>query len=97
MDDYYLVLSDEAKEDFRDILQYTLQEWGERQMQRYVDILNTAFLEIETNPLKGKKDFPPYRFVRAKDHYIFYRIENKTIVVSRILHGAMNFLRHLHD
>lgn len=97
MANYRLELSDSAEKDFQNILFYTLQEWGERQMLRYAEALDTALIEIEKNPLKGKKDFPPHRFVRAKDHYIFYRIDKKTIIVTRILHGAMHFLRHLHD
>jgi plasmid stabilization system protein ParE len=47
---YSLSLSDEAIEDFRDILSYTMQMWGERQVEEYATILHKALTAIEQTP-----------------------------------------------
>lgn len=92
---YSLSLSDEAIEDFRDILSYTMQMWGEQQVEEYAAIVHKALTAIEQNPLTGKNDLPPYRHVRAGKHIVFYRVTGNDIYVSRILHSAMDFVRHL--
>jgi toxin ParE1/3/4 len=92
---YSLSLSDEAREDFRDILSYTIQMWGERQAEEYAAILHKALTAIEQNPLIGKGDLLPYRHVSAGKHIVFYRLTGNTVQVSRILHSAMDFVRHL--
>ncbi|MDC8451095.1 MAG: type II toxin-antitoxin system RelE/ParE family toxin [Nitrospira sp.] len=92
---YSLSLSDEAIEDFRDILSYTMQMWGERQVEEYATILHKALTDIEQDPLVGKGDLPPYHHVRAGKHVVFYRLTEDKVQVSRILHSAMDFVRHL--
>ncbi len=94
---YSLSLSDEAIEDFRDILSYTMQMWGEHQVEEYSTILHKVLLAIEQAPLMGKDDLPPYRHVRAGKHVVFYRLTGGKVQVSRILHSAMDFVRHLED
>jgi toxin ParE1/3/4 len=92
---YILSLSDAAIEDFRDILSYTMQMWGEQQVEEYSTILHKALTAIEQNPLMGKGDLPPYRHVTAGKHIVFYRLTADKVQVSRILHSAMDFVRHL--
>ncbi len=94
---YSLSLSNEAIEDFRDILSYTMQMWGEQQVEEYSTILHKALIAIEQDPLMGKGDLPPYRHVRAGKHVVFYRLTGDKVKVSRILHSAMDFVRHLKD
>lgn len=92
---YQLTLSYAAREDFRDILSYTLQMWGDRQMEEYGSMLHAALIAIEQNPEIGKTNLPPYRYFKVAQHYIFYRLHKNNIAVSRILHGKMDFIRHL--
>lgn len=92
---YSLSLSDEAIEDFRDVLSYTMQMWGEQQVEEYATILHKSLTAIEQDPLIGKDDLPPYRHVRAGKHVVFYRLTGDKVKVSRILHSAMDFVRHL--
>ncbi len=94
---YSLSLSDEAIEDFRDILSYTMQMWGGQQVEEYSTILHKALIAIEQAPLMGKSDLPPYRHVTAGKHIVFYRLTGDKVQVSRILHSAMDFARHLED
>jgi plasmid stabilization system protein ParE len=45
-----LELSQQAKEDFRDILSYTLTTWGESQLAKYRASINDALHVILQNP-----------------------------------------------
>ena len=94
---YNLVISDEAKYDFRDILSYTLQKWGEKKFLEYKKLLDNALIDIMQNPKLGNYNFPPYSYIKAGKHYIFYKIKNNDIAISRILHGRMDFKKHLRE
>ena len=54
---YSLSLSDKAIEDFRDILSYTMQMWGARQVEEYSTILHKALTAIEQDPPTEKHWF----------------------------------------
>lgn len=92
---FTLRLSERAKLDFRDILSYTLQTWGEVQLVKYRDVITTSLAAITNNPEAGRDDIAPYRRQIAGQHVIFYRIDGTTITVVRILHSRSDFLRHL--
>jgi plasmid stabilization system protein ParE len=55
----------------------------------------TRLLLPLNKPLMGNGDLPPYRHVRAGKHIVFYRLTGDKVQVSRILHSAMDFVRHL--
>jgi toxin ParE1/3/4 len=93
--DFTLKLSERAQLDFRDILSYTLQTWGEEQLVKYRDLIASAFTAILKKPEIGRSDIVPYRRYTAGQHCIFYRIEDTTIIIVRILHRRSDFLRHL--
>jgi len=44
--DVPVILSPQAEEDFADILQYTLEKWGEAQFHAYRAVLDKALLTI---------------------------------------------------
>ena len=75
---YSLSLSDKAIEDFRDILSYTMQMWGARQVEEYSTILHKALTAIEQDPLTGKGDLPPYRHVIAGKNMSFFTVSQET-------------------
>jgi toxin ParE1/3/4 len=50
-----LLFSEPAQEDFDDILSYTLETWGEKQLKNYQIILEKAFHHILENPYIGYK------------------------------------------
>lgn len=96
---YKLVLTDEAKDDYQDILLFTRERWGEQQQQPYDDLLDAALIAIRENPKKGRarQGLPKgYKLYHAGRHYIAYRIEQQTIYVARILHDKMDIARHIH-
>ncbi len=51
--DLPLILSPRAEDDFADILQFTLETWGEVQAFEYRDILDKALLTIREHPQIG--------------------------------------------
>lgn len=53
--DLPLFLSPQAEDDFADILQYTLETWGENQVYVYRAVLDKALLTIKQNPRLGIK------------------------------------------
>ena len=89
-------LSQQAKEDFRDILSYTLTTWGESQLAKYRASINDALHVILQNPSAGRPSVKPTLKVLAVEHHrIFYRTIDDTIYVVRILHKRMDTSRHL--
>ena len=89
-------LSQQAKEDFRDILSYTLTTWGESGLAKYRASINDALHVILHNPSAGRPSVKPTLKVMAVEHHrIFYRTIDDTIYVVRILHERMDTSRHL--
>lgn len=89
-------LSQQAKEDFRDILSYTLTTWGESQLAKYSASINDALQVILHNPSAGRPSVKPtIRVLAVEHHRIFYRTIDNTIYVVRILHERMDTSRHV--
>lgn len=96
--DLPLILSPQAEEDFADILQYTLETWGENQVYVYRAVFDKALLTIQQNPQIGHRRTEisqNQRTFPAGRHIIFYRIAPNAIYVSRILHERMDYERSL--
>ncbi len=92
---FRLELSDPAQQDFRDILSFTLQTWGEPQLAEYKHKLDSALRTIAENPHAGRTKHGMMVYPVGQ-HVVFYQIEEaKTVYVVRILHQRMDALRHL--
>lgn len=77
-----------------------MQTWGERQLIEYRDAVNIALKRIEENPDVGvsrERLLPSFRSLQAGSYVIFYRVDETSIRVARILHGRMDFARHLDE
>ena len=89
-------LSDPAKLDLRDILSYTLQMWGEHQLVEYKAKIDGALRNVRQNPRIGHEyDDTALRVIHVGRHQMFYRIDDTTIYVVRVLHENMDPSRHL--
>lgn len=96
--DLPLILSTQAEEDFADILQYTLETWGETQVYAYREVIDKALLTIQSHPQIGHcrtELSAEHRVFPAGQHVIVYRISDIAIYVSRILHVRMDLGQHL--
>jgi len=96
--DLPLILSPQAEEDFTDILQYTLETWGENQVLVYREVIDKALLNIQKNPEIGycrPEISKSHRFFPTGQHIIVYRSAINAIFVSRILHERMEIGRNI--
>ena len=93
---FRLELSEPAQQDFRDILSFTLQTWGEWQLVEYRSKLNGALQAITENPQAGRAKHGMMVYPVGR-HSVFYQIEEsaQTVYVVRILHERMDASRHL--
>ena len=93
---FRLELSESARQDFRDILSFTLQTWGERQLVEYRQKLDAALQVIAENPQAGRARYGMMVYPVGR-HVVFYQVDDnaRTVYVVRILHERMDALRHL--
>jgi len=95
--DVPVILSPQAEEDFADILQYTLEKWGEAQFHAYRAVLDKALLTIQQHPQigHGRPELSAAHLIfPAGQHLIIYRASDAAVYVSRILHGSMDIGQH---
>jgi toxin ParE1/3/4 len=95
---FVLELAPRARQDFVDILRYTAETWGTRQLEVYRDKLDAALQVIGRDPGRGHRrdDLPPTHLVfPVGSHVIVYRVSGDRIGVVRILHQRMALGRHV--
>ena len=93
---YWLTRS--AENDLADIAKYTLETWGEKQLEIYryrleerLDLL-VDFPGLGKNHPMLRSDF---RYVVEGKHYIFYRCVDADIEVLRFLHCRSDIISKL--
>lgn len=93
-----LTLSPKAHQDFIDILRYTGETWGEKQLLTYRDKINEALQAITVNPQLGhhQDDLPStHHAYLIGSHVIVYRMRGDGVAVVRILHQRMSLGKHI--
>ncbi len=91
-------LSSKADSDIDDIVDYTLETWGESQTHSYINMLYQFLQTLADNPDLGRSasEFAPLlKRYNYKAHTIFYEPTKKGIFVVRILGQVRDFKRHL--
>ena len=91
-------LSPKALADLNAIWDYSVENWGETRSQAYVRGINAALELVAANPHVARDAGsigPGLLKYSVGSHVIFFRLNDKQIVVSRILHSRMDFPRHL--
>jgi len=99
-----------AEADFRNILDWTLEEFGSKQVLTYGDTVTAALDALRDGPTTiGVKERPEIakglftlhvaRGKRRGRHFVLFRVagrgRSRTIEVLRILHDAMDLERHV--
>ena len=82
-------LSVEASDDLDNILQFTLEQWGEGQMEKYASFLQEAMILLASFPNAGrKKDHLRLGCLcyQVGSHQIYYDTTNTLLRVARIIH-----------
>jgi len=87
-----------AESDLIDIWQYSFEEWGEIQADKYLDELDSGIGKLADNPELGmKRDYvrDGYRVLFIGSHAVYYTATPDTVHIIRVLHGCMDPDRHL--
>jgi len=96
-----VIFRQEAIDDLNDIWLYTVDEWSEKQADKYYAALEFACKQIGVNPELGKEyDGISQNLLglRTGKHIIFYQvIANDRIEIVRILHERMDLKNRLSE
>lgn len=100
-------LANAANRDFVEVLEHTLETFGDRQARTYRSTLKSALKALEAGPnipgsasredlATGLRSLHVARQGRRGRHLLVYRTgPERTIEVLRILHDAMDLGRHM--
>ncbi|MCP4271605.1 MAG: type II toxin-antitoxin system RelE/ParE family toxin [Gammaproteobacteria bacterium] len=95
---YKVNIRPEAKQDIKNIWQYTFKTWGEKQADIYTTELGVAINSLVDNPEIGFtidhiKD--GYRLYRFRHHFVIYTLSPVEIDVTRVLGENMYIENHI--
>jgi toxin ParE1/3/4 len=96
--EYRLILSPKAQQDIENILRYTGEQWGEKQIPIYHDKLTGALEALLANPASGHTiaELPEtHRLYPVCSHVVVYRVQADVIGIVRILHKRMSIQLHV--
>jgi toxin ParE1/3/4 len=91
-------LAPKAREDMEAVWLYSLNQWGAKQTDPYIDDLTAAFTFLASSPKAGtgcdniRRGYRRYPVIR---HVIYYRATDYGIEIMRVLHDRMLASRHL--
>lgn len=91
-------ITPKAESDLENIWKYTSTTWGETQADQYLDQLESGMQHLISHPDLGV-DYSHirsgYRRLRIEHHDLYYRVQEKEILVIRVLHEEMDAPKRL--
>lgn len=91
-----LELSRKAQADLEAIRDYTVAGYGADQGIAYFDAIEAAFRRLLAYPMMGTPALRTgIRAFGCREHRIYYALDDKRILVVRVLHKAMDVERLL--
>jgi toxin ParE1/3/4 len=90
------ILSALADSDLEEIFDYSTEKFGVNQAVKYLLEFEALFLKFVTNPEIGRSRdeiAPGLKSYPKSSHVVFYRRQNKQILIVRILHGSRDLMR----
>ncbi len=93
-----LVISPAARQDLREINQYSLRTWGQPQSADTLAQIREQLWMLTTQPDMGceRPDLAPrLRSMPVKSHILFYRVGNHRLEIVRVHHGRQDPSRHI--
>jgi toxin ParE1/3/4 len=88
----------DAERDLDNIAKYTLEQWGDAQCAKYVDLLERTCTLIVPQNIKHARAVPhrpQLQRWRCERHVIYFRAIRGGIEIVRVLHERMLPLSHL--
>ncbi len=80
------------------IWKYTIENWGEKQAEKYLLEIETKLEQLAANPELGKQRpeiNPGYNSFPVEKHIIYYLHSGDSIDIIGILHGRMDMKKNL--
>ncbi len=92
------ILSVAADRDLEEIYIYSYNNFGETKADAYLSGLEECLQRLAESPRTGRKaDHIRKAYMRYEyvSHSIFYKTQDKNILVVRVLHNSRDVIRHL--
>ena len=86
-----LIITKPAERHLENIASWTLENWGEAQVESYKLELEMGLFNIMEHPHIGSNagDIRQgYRKLLVQEHWIFYEISEDAVIVHGVLHGS---------
>ena len=90
----------EAEADIESITDYTIERWGVKQAQRYVQALRADIASLEEFPERFPAHEPTrlgLRRMRSGHHLVFYLVGEQAVEIVRILHQRQDVSDEIDD
>ena len=91
-------LTPRARRDLAEIHDWTWFRFGQKQADNYVSEIAESFRLVADNPTLARDAGnvrEGLKKIVAGSHIVFLRYNSKTVTIVRILHGAMDYRKHL--
>ena len=90
----HVVRSKKADKDIQKITQWSMENFGEKQIRQYLQGMLRAFQGLVDTPKRGRP-YLNYFYFRYESHVIYYRLRKNDIFIARILHMRMLPEKHI--
>lgn len=94
----YVGLSRRALLDIEEIERFSVERWGQRVADEYLDSIQEALARLRDKPslLKSKADVSPYFSVyRVRQHFLVGVIVDRNVYILAVRHGMMDLPNRL--
>ncbi|MBX3177427.1 MAG: type II toxin-antitoxin system RelE/ParE family toxin [Candidatus Hydrogenedentes bacterium] len=91
-------LTPSAREDIRNILRRSVENWGKPHATKYTEKLSDCLTRIGNNDIQCRRidEIPELYMARCEPHNVFF-LRGKPNQVVAILHERMDCLKHLKE
>jgi toxin ParE1/3/4 len=87
-----------AKADIAELVRYGAEQYGPVRAKAYLDKIEQRYRQLRDFPESGREDkdlHPLVRSLSCGSHRIYYSIDDKGVMVRRVLHNSMDAKRRL--
>jgi toxin ParE1/3/4 len=93
-----LILTGPAQDDIRALVNLGVTTWGDERSARYHADLADVLASLTSFPELGRPQVDKragIRSIAVNQHVVYYRHDEHTVTILRVLHGRMDATRHL--